>query len=171
MASEDEDRFLNEVYSGDLRRIIPQKKYPIPLEWGCRDTTKSLNFLCVQRLFATFPDGQPGAALLLLRLSLAAILTFDSSAYWQGPPTIWVTLICGGVGVLLAIGLFTPFVAIAGAIIGALGLFLCRGGDSVAGSFVLVVMLALGMLGGGAYSLDSRMYGRREVVVPTRRDE
>ncbi len=168
---EDDDHFLTEVYSRQPSRIIPRKKYLIPLEWGCRGATKSLNFLGVQRLFATFPDGQPGAALLLLRLSLAAILAFHSSAYWQGPPAVWVTLICGGVGALLAIGLFTPFVAIVGAIIGALALFLCKGGDSVAGGFVLVVMVALGMLGAGAYSLDARMYGRREVVVPSRHGE
>jgi len=29
-------------------------------------------------------------------------------------------------------------------------------------------MAALGLLGAGAYSLDALMYGRREVVVPTR---
>ena len=121
----------------------------------------------MQRLFATFPDGQPGAALLLLRLSLAGILAFHGSAFWQGPPAVGVTLICGAIGALLAIGLFTPFVAIAGAIGGALALFFCNGGDSVAACFLLVVMVALGMLGAGAYSLDARMYGRREVVVPT----
>jgi hypothetical protein len=132
---------------------------------------KPINFLRVQRLFATFPDGQPGAALLLLRLSLAGILAFHSAAIWQGPPAVWETLICAGVGALLAIGLFTPFVAITGAIVGALSLFLWNGGDVVAGGFVLVVMVALGMLGAGAYSVDARMYGRREVVVPTRHAE
>jgi hypothetical protein len=116
----------------------------------------------VQRLFATFPDGQPGAALLLMRLSLAGILAFDGSALW--------TAICGCIGLLLVIGLYTPFTAIAGAVIGALSLVLCISCDRLTGAFVLVVMVALGMLGAGAYSLDARIYGRREVVVPTRHD-
>lgn len=124
----------------------------------------------MQRLFATFPDGQPGAALLLLRLSLAGVLVFHGSAYWQGPLPIWTNIICCGVGTLLAIGLFTPFAAIAGVIVGAVGLFLCKCSDPVAAGFVLAVTAALGMLGAGAYSLDARMYGRREVVVPARHD-
>jgi len=133
-------------------------------------SVKLIRFHQVQRLFATFPDGQPGAALLLLRLSLAAVLAFQGSAFWQGPPVFWVSLICDGLGLLLAIGLYTPFAAIAGAVVGAVALFLCRTSDPAAGVFVLVVMVALGMLGAGAYSLDARMYGRREVVVPARHD-
>jgi hypothetical protein len=105
-----------------------------------------------------------------MRLSLAGVLAFHGSAFWQGPPAYWVTAICVGIGLLLAIGLYTPFTAIAGAAIGALGLFLCTGCDRVTGIFLLVVMVALGMLGAGAYSVDASIYGRREVVVPTRRD-
>jgi uncharacterized membrane protein YphA (DoxX/SURF4 family) len=125
----------------------------------------------VQRLFATFPDGQPGAALLLLRLSLAGVLAFHGAAYWQGLPSFWVTLICGGVGVLLAIGLYTPFTAIFGGAAGTVALFISKCDDPLAAGFVLLVMVALGMLGAGAYSLDARMYGRREVVVPPRHDQ
>jgi hypothetical protein len=105
-----------------------------------------------------------------MRLSLAGILAFDGSALWQGPPAFWVTATCGCIGLLLVIGLYTPFTAIAGAVIGALSLFLCISCDRLTGAFVLVVMVALGMLGAGAYSLDARIYGRREVVVPTRHD-
>jgi hypothetical protein len=54
--------------------------------------------------------------------------------------------------------------------VGAIALFFCEGSDPVASGFVLVVMTALGMLGAGAYSLDARMYGRREVVVPPRHE-
>jgi hypothetical protein len=134
-------------------------------------SAKLINLLRVQRLFATFPDGQPGAALLLLRLSLAGVLAFHGAVYWQGLPAFWVTLICGGVGLFLAIGLYTPFAAIFGAAAGTLALFFFKGDDPVAAVFVLLAMVALGMLGAGAYSLDARMYGRREVVVPARHDQ
>ncbi len=124
----------------------------------------------MQRLFATFPDGQPGAALLILRLSVGGILAFHGTAYWQDLPALWVTMFCSGIGILLAIGLFTPFTTMLGAAVGVVALFFCKGGDPVAGSFVLAVMAALGLLGAGAYSLDARLYGRREVVVPSRHD-
>lgn len=81
-----------------------------------------------------------------------------------------MSVLCGSVGVLLAIGLFTPFTAIAGAAIGLGGMFVCKCYDPVAAGFVLVVMAAVGMLGAGAYSVDARIYGRREVVVPSRHD-
>jgi hypothetical protein len=125
----------------------------------------------VQRLFATFPDGQPGAALLLLRLSLAGVLAFHGTAYWQSLPGVWVTLVCCGVALLLAAGLYTPFTAITGALVGAVALLFCKTTDPVGGGFVLAVLAALGMLGAGAYSVDARIYGRREVVVPSRRDQ
>jgi hypothetical protein len=123
----------------------------------------------VQRLYATFPDGQPGAALLLLRVAVAGVLVFHGSACWPTQPAFWSTLICGIVALLLVIGLFTPFVALGGAAVAAAALY--HGTDLITGAFVAIVMAALGMLGAGAYSLDARLYGRREVVVPTRRDE
>jgi uncharacterized membrane protein YphA (DoxX/SURF4 family) len=124
----------------------------------------------VQRLFATFPDGQPGVALLLLRIAIAGILAFRGPAYWQGPSNIWIAVICDAFGLLLAIGLFTPFVAMAGAAIGAAAMLLNKSIDPASAAFVLAVMAALGLLGAGAYSLDARLYGRREVVVHSRRE-
>jgi hypothetical protein len=161
-----------------LRASIRAPTAPKPLEssvrlsskrgWGPAEKPIKVNR--VQRLFATFPDGQPGAALLLLRLSVAAMLAFHGSAYWFAQPPMWSSLGCGGVAILLGLGLFTPFVAIGGAIVGTIALGLCMSCDPAAGAFVLIVMAALGMLGAGAYSLDARIYGRREVVVPARND-
>jgi hypothetical protein len=107
----------------------------------------------------------------MLRISVAAILAFHMPTHWMAKPSLWLTLICGGIGILLALGLFTPFISIGGAAVGAVAVLLSKGGDPVLGTFVVVVMAALGMLGAGAYSLDARMYGRREVIVPSRRDD
>jgi hypothetical protein len=78
--------------------------------------------------------------------------------------------VCGCSSILLALGLFTPFTATFSVIAGAIGLFLCNGCDTINECFVLIVIVALGMLGPGAYSMDARLYGRRQIVVPTARD-
>jgi putative oxidoreductase len=129
-----------------------------------------INFFRVQRLFATFPDGQPGAALLLLRLALAGILAFRGPLLWQGPPAFLISLLCNCTGLFLAVGIFTPFTAMVAAALGAAALLLCRSSDPASAAFVVVVMAALVLLGAGAYSLDARLYGRREVVVQPRRE-
>jgi hypothetical protein len=102
---------------------------------------------------------------------LAAILVFHGSTDWAAPASYWLTPIFCAIGILLAAGLFTPFAAIAGVVVGAAALGLCKCDDPITGAFLVVVTAAAGMLGAGAYSLDARIYGRREVVVPTRRDE
>jgi uncharacterized membrane protein YphA (DoxX/SURF4 family) len=140
------------------------------LEIVLRKASSESSVRKVQRLFATFPDGQPGMALLLLRLSLAAILLVHGREYWPGAP-VWTSLICAGFGLLLLIGWMTPYVALLGAIGGAGTLLLARSTDAIEGAFTLAVMAALGLLGAGAYSLDARLYGRRSVVVPRRQDD
>ncbi len=108
-------------------------------------------------------------ALLFLRLSLAWLLALHGSAGWRGLPAFWLTVACSIFALLLTIGLYIPFTAIAAAAIGTVAFFLPgKRCDPVTAGFVVVVMISLGLLGAGAYSLDARIYGRREVVVPTR---
>ena len=109
----------------------------------------------MQKLFTTFPAGAPGGALLLLRGALAAALVF----FVEGPLAIRLIL-----GTLLCLGLLTPLVAPVAAIVTLV--WLDRNSDPAFCVLLAVHACALSMLGPGAYSLDSRLFGRRLVVWP-----
>ena len=44
----------------------------------------------VQRLFSMFPTGTPGAALLVLRVSIAATLVVSGTAHWVPVTSFWI---------------------------------------------------------------------------------
>jgi len=116
----------------------------------------------VQRLFATFPDGQPGIALLILRLSLSAVLLVRGTEFWPVGPSHVVSI---SVAAFLAIGLYTPYVGILGACAGCVGSLQAVGTSQMDGWFTLAILVAVGLLGAGAYSADARLYGRRRFVL------
>jgi hypothetical protein len=109
-------------------------------------------------------------ALLLLRFSLAWILLLQGVHYWLSHDSLLAAGVFGGSSLLLVLGLFTPFTAAFSVIAGVIGLYLCKGCDTINWCFVLSVIAALGMLGPGAYSMDARLYGRRQVTVPPGHD-
>jgi hypothetical protein len=126
----------------------------------------------MQRLFSMFPEGGPGIALLLLRISVAAIIVMSAVHRLS----IFSYLLVAGaalVGVLLVIGLFTP---VSSLIACAFGLAHLITGGQLGHSAVIVSAasilntVALALLGPGAYSLDARLFGRRVMVVPPPKD-
>jgi uncharacterized membrane protein YphA (DoxX/SURF4 family) len=119
----------------------------------------------VLRLFSMFPTGAPGIALLLLRISLAAaVLDGGPSCLELRPPKL-VCLALAGLGVLLCLGLVTPIIS---AILCGIELVVFFAGAGEWRFFLLVcpTAVALAMLGPGAYSVDAKLFGRREVVFP-----
>ena len=131
----------------------------------------------MQRLFPAFPSGWPGVGLLLLRAAAGVSLGVQGVAcFTQGMQglLLWVFgLLAAGAGALLLIGYLTPlagsFAALASAGV-ALSL-LPMPIPSVLGGvpstvFVALMSAAVVLLGPGAYSLDARLFGRREVVIP-----
>ena len=113
-----------------------------------------------------FPTGAPGVALLLLRISLgAAVLDGGPSCLEPRPPNL-VCLALAGLSVLLCLGLLTPIVSTIVSGIELVVFILAGGGEWRFFLLVCLTAVALAMLGPGAYSVDAKLFGRREVVFP-----
>ena len=132
----------------------------------------------MQKLFSTFPSEWPGIGLLLLRALVGCSLIVQGVAYVQSPNrglAVWgIAALTLAAGAFLLAGLMTPFVA---------GL-VTMSGIGIALSWIplpiqdlfdsylaiinlIVLSLAITLLGPGAFSLDARMFGRREITIPS----
>lgn len=100
--------------------------------------------------------------MLILRLSLAAVALYGGTAMWCEPGA---GLILDVVAFFLAIGLFVPYISIAATALGSYT-FLDSRADLAVKLFFLMVMAATGLLGAGAFSVDSYLFGRRQIVFP-----
>jgi hypothetical protein len=113
-----------------------------------------------------FPAGAPGIALLLLRLSVAAMLFIDPVGRVLWPASIWLAVVSFVAAIAVVAGFLTPILAL---ICGALKVYALIGtAHGIAPLLVLALLLsfAVAMLGPGAYSLDAKMFGRRVVLLP-----
>jgi uncharacterized membrane protein YphA (DoxX/SURF4 family) len=118
-------------------------------------------------------------ALLLLRFVFAAALLVQGTYYLREPDAKSAKLMLGlvgiGSGAMLLIGLLTPIV---GVVVGLGGIGI---GYSLFPSctrnlfepylplvFAATILFAIIILGPGAFSVDARLFGRREIIVPRR---
>ena|ERR1700752_645799 len=111
-----------------------------------------------------FPQGGPGVALLLLRISVVAFLIILAVNY-NGP---FHRLVFGGVLLIsfsLLIGFLTPFLCVTGAALVIAHVIFNPQGSIVLGVIAIANAIALALLGPGAYSLDSKLFGRRVTIV------
>jgi multisubunit Na+/H+ antiporter MnhB subunit len=114
-----------------------------------------------------FPQGGPGFGLLLLRVSVAATLLIDAvNRSRMSSPILFGAILL--ISALIVVGLLTPFASLIAAASAVGNLIMSSGADNLAMVSLILTAAALALLGPGAYSLDSRFFGRRVMVVPPR---
>ncbi|HWC17532.1 MAG TPA: TQO small subunit DoxD [Terriglobales bacterium] len=130
-------------------------------------------------MLSTFPDGWPGAGLMLLRAAGGTVLITQAATYFSNRhepgflPAVVVSAVIV-VGVLLLIGLLTRAVAVLAALVGISTIFAWFPGSGVdsldarmTAALSAVIALSIVCLGPGALSLDARLFGRREIIIPS----
>lgn len=139
-----------------------------------------MTILKLRSTFPIFPDGTAGLGLLLLRITAgvallsSGMIRFIAQQEAAVLTLVMVTLssICG---LLLLFGLFNWLACSLCALLSlgtALALIPMPVSNlllvQVCAGFTAVIAIALLCLGPGAYSLDARRHGRREIIIPAR---
>jgi len=121
----------------------------------------------LQRLFSIFPNGWPGAGLLVLRIASGGYLFTNGIAdiAASGSRSLGLLALTSAIpGGLLLIGLWTPVAGILAALLEAL-LILMTSQEPKEGVLLICVCAAIAMLGPGCWSIDSLLFGRRRLDV------
>ena len=114
-----------------------------------------------------FPQGGPGVALLLLRLSVVAFVIIIALSH-TGPFHRLAMAAAVLISTSLLIGFLTPFLSAVAVALVIGHMIINPQASSVIGVIAIANSIALGLLGPGAYSLDSKLFGRRVTVVRPR---
>ena len=115
--------------------------------------------------------------MLLLRTVFAGALLVQGIYYLREPDPTLATGFVGVLGLasgaLLVIGFLTPVVCLMVGLAGiGIGFSLFPScsealfASTVPLVFALAILVALAILGPGAFSVDARLFGRREIIIP-----
>jgi uncharacterized membrane protein YphA (DoxX/SURF4 family) len=116
-----------------------------------------------------FPTGVAGAALFLLRMLVAVNLVWEGSAHWTLVTSNWIAPAFVVPALCLCLGFATPYIALFGCFIQLIATYEVRGAHIFHLGLSLLSSLVLAALGPGAYSIDSRLFGRKQIRIPPRR--
>jgi len=111
-----------------------------------------------------FPSGAAGWGLLLLRFCAAAMLVRNLSTELTSPLAIWEIIAASILAGVYCVGVFTPVNCCISGLLQVFALLCGHKPDPFQFAFSLCVTAALFLLGPGAFSLDSRLFGRRLLV-------
>jgi hypothetical protein len=121
----------------------------------------------VQRLFSNFANGWAGRGLLFQRALTAAVLTHCvvsrlARGSWSAALP---ELIAAALGIFILVGLWTPLV---GTLVGLTEVWILISRST--GSWIPLIPAVLGvtlaMIGPGAWSVDARLFGRKQIEAP-----
>jgi len=120
----------------------------------------------LSRLFSTFPRGVTGFGILLLRLTIGSAVILQGQLYlseYQAPFDKACLLATTALLLGLALGLgFLTRAAAMFVALGAIGIECCVQPSIL----IATTSLSLAMIGPGGFSLDARLFGFREIVIP-----
>ena len=116
-----------------------------------------------------FPRGGPGFALLLLRISVAAIFLISVAKRFGVSSSPLIFAISLLISICLTIGFLTPYLSVLICVTALVNLLIGPNSVDIVHVFPIIDAAALAVLGPGAYSLDARLFGLRVSVVPRRK--
>jgi hypothetical protein len=128
----------------------------------------------LRRMYSTFPGSLPGIGLLLLRITIGVGLLIPASSSLIEPQTSgngrWAPdLLALVIGISFILGFLTPLAGSASALAGvAIRLLHPEWSASMTGLLGgnnLAVVIAVTLLGPGAFSIDAYFFGRRKIIV------
>ena len=123
----------------------------------------------MRRLFSTFARGLPGVGLLVMRLVAGTAFIAKAAVTLQNGPTTAMpaAMLAIVAGVFLLAGLWTPVAGVLGVTSGIWLLF-TPGDDPLSSLLLATIAGSLALVGPGAWSIDSQLFGWKRIDVRDR---